>query len=398
MSKKKRRRRHKPITPPTPVKIKLSLCMIVRDNEGEIRKALDSLCPYVDETIIVDTGSTDRTPEICRKYTEHVYVHPWQHDFSLHRNQSLDYATGDWIIYIDSDEVMDSVSAPKIKSALEAELAKHSDIDAMMLHLINWTPEGQNLGSVNLVRCFRNDPSIRFVGRVHNDLRGFKSIAASGFVIHHYGYGRSSEDKIHKFLRTTSLLKKMIEDDPANPVPCHYMSISCHTLSTLGEAGWWAERSLELQDAGRPVGPQLRGWCYYTAEISALNANDFDRFWRLADKALSEYPDHLDTHALAANAAFLQYEWERCIKHAVNYCRIWEIARTHPQKMELQALNTQRQRWKVEFQAAIATLETGGQVPDIMQRLSMAIVHAPDQMQGWREVGAMLGKIKKRAA
>jgi len=396
--KKKKRTRQRKRSKSTPVPIKLSLCMIVRDNEADIEKALASIAPYVDETVIVDTGSTDGTVDICRKFTDKIWIHPWEHDFSLHRNQSLDYATGDWIVYIDSDEVMDPASGPKLKGAIETALGKNPELDAVMLHLLNWTTSGENMGSVNLIRCFKNSPDIRFHNRVHNDLRGFKNVAAANFTIHHYGYGRSSEDKVHKFLRTTSLLKKTIEEDPENPVPYHYMSISMHTLSTLDEAGWWAERSIALQDAGRPCGPQLRGWCFYTAEVSALDVRDWARFWRLVDRALGEFPDHLDSHALATNAAFMQRDWAKCQHHAAEYRRIWEIAKSNPAALELQALNTERQRWKVEFQAANATLEDGGRVMDIMHGLSLAIAHAPNQIEAWREVGAMLSKIQVNEA
>ena len=375
-------------------RVKLSLCMIVRDNEDTIRRALDSIAPHVDEVVIVDTGSTDSTPRICAEYGK-VYVHPWEHDFSLHRNQSLDYASGDWVIYIDSDEELDEKSGPLLKKILEQQIAEHPDTDSVMMHLINWTQDHQNMGSVNLVRCFRRSPTIRFSGRVHNELRGFSHIAATGLTIHHYGYGLDPAAKAKKFLRTTTLLKRSIAEAPDNPVPYHYMAISYHSIGAMQEMGWWAEKSLELQEQ-RPVGPQLRGWCYYTAETSALERFDFDHFWGLAKRALAEYPDHLDTHALAANAAYLQHDWQRCVEHADKYCEVWDIANKAPQKIGLQSLNTQRQRWKVEFQAAQSMLELGKMIPDIMERFGLAIAHCPDQPAGWREVGSLLSRITPR--
>jgi len=80
--------------------------MIVRDNEDTIEACLASVRPWVDEIIVVDTGSLDRTPEICRRFGAQVYNFPWCDDFSAARNESLKYATGDWIFWMDSDDIM----------------------------------------------------------------------------------------------------------------------------------------------------------------------------------------------------------------------------------------------------------------------------------------------------
>ncbi|MGV2336285.1 MAG UNVERIFIED_CONTAM: glycosyltransferase [Planctomycetaceae bacterium] len=74
--------------------IRLSLCMIVRDNEETIEACLDSIYPWVDEIIIVDTGSRDRTPEICRRFGARMFDFPWCDDFSAARNVSVEPAPG----------------------------------------------------------------------------------------------------------------------------------------------------------------------------------------------------------------------------------------------------------------------------------------------------------------
>ena len=90
----------------TSARRRVSLCMIVRDNEDTIEACLASVRPWVDEIIVVDTGSLDRTPEICRRFGAQVYNFPWCDDFSAARNESLKYATGDWIFWMDSDDIM----------------------------------------------------------------------------------------------------------------------------------------------------------------------------------------------------------------------------------------------------------------------------------------------------
>ncbi len=82
----------------------LSVAMIVKDEEANIRRALESIVDVVDEIIVVDTGSTDRTPEIVKEYTDKLYFHEWQNDFSEARNYSLQFPTCEWVLIYDADE------------------------------------------------------------------------------------------------------------------------------------------------------------------------------------------------------------------------------------------------------------------------------------------------------
>ena len=85
---------------------RLSLCMIVRNNEETIGDCLQSIRPWVDEMIIVDTGSTDRTPQIAADLGAKLFAFPWCDDFSAARNVSLEHATGQWLFWMDSDDTI----------------------------------------------------------------------------------------------------------------------------------------------------------------------------------------------------------------------------------------------------------------------------------------------------
>lgn len=84
----------------------LSLCMIVKDEERVLARCLDSVRKAVDEIIIVDTGSTDQTKAIARKYTEAIYDFDWVDDFSAARNFSFSKATMDYLLWLDADDVI----------------------------------------------------------------------------------------------------------------------------------------------------------------------------------------------------------------------------------------------------------------------------------------------------
>ncbi|MFN3533586.1 MAG: glycosyltransferase family 2 protein, partial [Candidatus Brocadia sp.] len=102
----------------------LSACMIVKNEEKFLPQCLQSIKDAVDEVIIVDTGSTDKTVEIAKSFGARVYHHPWKNSFSEARNHSLSYATGDWILQIDADEALEQTDIPLLHKLIPADSYK----------------------------------------------------------------------------------------------------------------------------------------------------------------------------------------------------------------------------------------------------------------------------------
>jgi glycosyltransferase involved in cell wall biosynthesis len=137
----------------------VSVCMIVKNAQGALYRCLDSVKPIADEIIICDTGSTDRTIEIAREYTDQVHQIPWDDDFAAARNQSIRHATKDWILWIDADEHL--IGGEHLRKYLRDNMytgyvirQHHHAIDAQ------FSPDVP-------VRLFRNRRGIRFFGCVH---------------------------------------------------------------------------------------------------------------------------------------------------------------------------------------------------------------------------------------
>lgn len=86
--------------------MKISLCMIVKDEEEVLARCLDSASDLVDEIVIADTGSTDKTTEIAHTYTEFLYKFPWEDDFAKARNFAFSKATGDYLLWLDADDIV----------------------------------------------------------------------------------------------------------------------------------------------------------------------------------------------------------------------------------------------------------------------------------------------------
>jgi len=153
--------------------------MIVRDEQDVLERRLADVKDFVDEIIIVDTGSEDRTVEIARRYTRKIYHFKWCDDFSKARNYSVSKATSDWIIILDADEVVPIKSLRLIK-----KLIKNIKVDIYGVVIKNLQfSEGNLLNrGLNMLglsklckdsyvfRLFKNLPDIRFRYRVHESI------------------------------------------------------------------------------------------------------------------------------------------------------------------------------------------------------------------------------------
>lgn len=115
--------------------VEISLCMIVKNEEDVLARCLDCVKDIVDEIIIVDTGSTDHSKDIALKYTDKVFDFEWVDDFSKARNESFAYATKDYILWLDADDIIDKENQKKL---LELKTTLNTSIDVVMMkYMIN---------------------------------------------------------------------------------------------------------------------------------------------------------------------------------------------------------------------------------------------------------------------
>ncbi|MBU4009168.1 MAG: glycosyltransferase family 2 protein, partial [Proteobacteria bacterium] len=191
----------------------ISVCLIAKNEEKYIDQCLSSVKKIADEIIFVDTGSTDKTVEIARKYTDKIYVHPWNDSFSEARNHYLEYATGEWIFQIDADEELVKEDIPIVSKAVQ-----DGTIDAVMVQIVSKLREGKSESLHSVERIFRNNKQIHYEGRVHNRLVGIKNAKVYPIRLMHYGYDLGQTQSKKKFERTVRLLEMDLEDNPENPI------------------------------------------------------------------------------------------------------------------------------------------------------------------------------------
>lgn len=177
----------------------ISLCMIVKNEENYIEHCLASVKDSVDEIVIVDTGSTDRTIEICESFGAKIVRYDWIDDFSAARNYGIDQAKGDWILVLDADEYLDEMDAGRLREYVS--FLDKEDFFASFTIRYDYFQDG-SWDEADIIRLFRNLDSIRYKGAVYESVRIKK---AKVFIdrnrpikLHHLGFLKSENTIVSK--------------------------------------------------------------------------------------------------------------------------------------------------------------------------------------------------------
>jgi tetratricopeptide (TPR) repeat protein len=239
---RKQRKQANPITwpelPDPNRKPRLSVCMIVRNEERFLGQCLASVKDIADELIVIDTGSTDRTIEIARELGAQVGHFEWCNDFAAARNASITPATGDWILFLDADEELSTVEKQNLPALLNSD-----NVALIRLPLIN-THQGQISKSI-LPRLYRNIPAIQFQGCVHEGvytalLKVSKEwqmeISVGDMLILHHGYTDEVITERNKVQRNYELLVKALEERPNEAYFYMQLGLELRRMDQLAES------------------------------------------------------------------------------------------------------------------------------------------------------------------
>ena len=235
----------------TPV---LSLSMIVKDEGHTLAACLESVVGLVDEIVIADTGSTDNTVAIARAFGATVIVIPWTGSFADARNACLGHCTGEWVLSLDADERL----APGQEQAVGKCLRQEGAGAFRLLITGNQTLSAGSVRQTSAYpRLFRNDPRIRYEGRVHEQIgpsivRLHMPIVPTAIRIEHTGYDRTLGEIQKKAERNLALLREEQREHPDD----WYVRAQIGTTLTLLDEHDAARSALEaaLQGAIPPAG------------------------------------------------------------------------------------------------------------------------------------------------
>jgi GT2 family glycosyltransferase len=246
------------LSPGRTTQARVSLCMIVKNEEHNLPDCLRSVLDLVDEAIVVDTGSTDRTRDVARSFGPRVrlFDFPWPDSFAVARNHSLEQATGDWIFWMDADDRLDPDNREKLRR-LFATLGT-ANVAYTMKCLCLPDPESRSVTAVDHIRLFRNHPELRWEYRVHEQIlpavrRLGGEVRWADVVVHHTGY-QDNALRARKLQRDLRLLQLDLKDRPDEPFLLFNLGASyAQELGRYAEAIPLLRRSLERSDPSASI-------------------------------------------------------------------------------------------------------------------------------------------------
>lgn len=306
----------------------LSLCMIVKDEEEHLAKCLHSVRPVVDEMIVVDTGSSDRTKVIAQVFGAQVFDYPWTGDFSTARNHSLSKASGDWILIMDADEVLSPLDFKELKGITDRKSPAPAACLVVTRNYVNdvsmtgWTentgqyPEEAGRGWVpsTKVRLFTRRRDIAFSQPVHETvesslLKAKVPIYSCDIVVHHYGKLTKERD-LEKGDHYYRLGKEKLDADPTNLKALIELARQAQTLGKYEEAiELWTKLLDSASNRPEPAGnlkrlppskPGLQSEAYLQLASACLRLDRLEDALAMAQKAMDFRPvpkEALQTYA-----------------------------------------------------------------------------------------------------
>lgn len=308
--------------------IKITACMMVKNEEEMLPRCLTSIKDLVDEIVVVDTGSEDKTIEIAESFGARIYHHPWENNFSTHRNQSISYATGDWIFIIDADEelkIPQGSSFEKFRGWL-ANMPETSNAAAIQLH------DRQNDATVmkmNTARFFRKG-CIHYTGEVHNQPQ-VKGKGQGYFCpllyLFHYGYGLSSEKMNKKEERTKSLLLEQLKKDPKSYSSYFYLSQLSATRGRSQECVDYGEEYLKHKGE---LAENFNKSVYYTVICHYRKLGNRIKAEQWLDMALAELPNDLDIFFALIEFGLWTMDVDKVIVGGHKYLKLYNEIQMNP--------------------------------------------------------------------
>lgn len=224
--------------------MKISLCIICKDEEERIARCINSVKDVIDEIVVVDTGSTDQTIEIAQSLGARIFEIKWENNFSKARNHALKKCMGDWIIFLDADEYLSRESKEYLRNQIkEAERKKKDFILCEMFNEGTTNVES----SFKVIRIFKHSPLIEYIGRVHEHLQKKKGElqgidCSSQIKVYHDGYQKEVVTNRNKTERNLAILFEELKENPTSS-DLHYYFMQ--TYRVQGEINKCWEHGLE---------------------------------------------------------------------------------------------------------------------------------------------------------
>lgn len=296
----------------------LSLCMIVKNEENTLGRCLESVKDIVDEIIIVDTGSTDDTIRVAKKYGAKIFFYKWDNSFANARNYSLSKASKDWILIMDADDELRSEDKNKVIKLINDENTK---LNAYFGETLSYSGDfsDYNIYSNLNIRIIKNGKGYKFSGDIHEqiipgdeDKNKTSIFGIADIKFYHYGYLKETVDNKNKRKRNMDIINKILEKDPNNTFMLYNMGIEYSAKGEYLEALKYLEKAYKNFNTSLGFAPKLLLKMISCNEI----LQNFDECLRLIEEGLKYYPKCTDYEFYKANILYRQKKYSSAIESA----------------------------------------------------------------------------------
>jgi glycosyltransferase involved in cell wall biosynthesis len=242
----------------------LSVTTIVRDEAERLPAMVRSARPVAEEILLVDTGSTDGTPELARQLGCRVVHFGWCDDFAAARNAGLDQVRGEWVLVLDADDRLLPDGVTVVRRCIGWGRAKLRELDLLgySLGIEERTLDSQQLGvAASSCRLWPRSRRVRYVGRVHEQPRDLsrperpRTALLPGVHVAHVGYDPSRMPA--KYARNERLLRLRLEDDPSDHWAMFFLAMQKRDMGQTAEAAEWAGHAILIGEFPPEVRRQL---------------------------------------------------------------------------------------------------------------------------------------------
>jgi len=357
----------------------VSLTMIVKNEEANLAACLASVRDLVDEMVVVDTGSTDRTSEIAAQYGARVVDFTWQDNFAAARNEALRHAAGEWILWLDADEYLDETNRERLRTLL-ANLK--DDNAAYVMRLSSELEAGVNATAVvDQVRLFRSASTVRWQHRVHEQILPSRRqhgavMHSTDIVITHRGYADPPVQP-PKLERNLRLLKLALAETPDDPFVLYNLGALYLTQGNVPEALILLRRGLEWSHPRDNLVPKL----HFLITCALHQLGEREQALAMCRQARLEYPE--DTELLFWEAMMLR---ERADLAGAEAC--WLQVLQAPPRMHFTGLDASMQGYRVRHLLA-ETYRDQGRWAEAETQWRLVVAECPGFAPAWRNLAEL---------
>jgi FkbM family methyltransferase len=364
--------------------VPLSACLIVRDNARTIEACLRSIQPYVDELVVVDTGSRDETPRIAERLGARVFHFPWPDSFAVARNESLRHARGRWVFWMDSDDTIDEANGRKLRALALGEHDPSVLGYVMQVHCPRPGPDGvDEVTVVDHVKLFRNRPGLRFERRIHEQIipairRAGGEIAWSDVFVVHSGYDHGPEAQRRKKERDLRLLHLELQEEPDHPFTLFNLGMTYADTGEHDRAVSHLRRSIARSGPGES---HLRK-AYALLAHSLQKLGQLGDAWTTCQDGLRLFPK--DVELLFRQAGLLHERGQ-----LVEAVRAYEGLLLATEQRHFSSVVRGLQGYLARHNLAVALTDLG-EPYHAQEQWRLVVAEVPHYRPGWRGLGESL--------